>query len=126
MNRSLRIAVVLSMLLGGCISPQTEEELAACRQDLTCWSDKYWTTAAPECERLVTESAPGRFRWDLGIRVPMFDSVAWHNEAAGAVLYEGQVIRFKMESGAWQRMRYGCTYDPASGVVALLSIRPAE
>ena len=120
----LAIMALVFSCVAGCISPLTEEELADCRQDLTCWSDKHWTTAADECEPLVVRSAPGRHRWDIGIRVPMFDKVAWRDEAAGVVLYEGRRIRFRSASGEWRQMRYRCVHDPKARKTTLLSIEP--
>ena len=95
----LAIALAFSCI-AGCISRQSEEEPADCRRELTCWLDKHWTYTADKCDPLVVVSAPGLYRWDVGIRVPMFDKVTWHDEAAGVVRYEGQVIRFRTESGA--------------------------
>ena len=117
------IGLVFSCV-ASCASPQTEEELAACRQDLSCWSDKHWTTTADECESLVEQSSPGRHRWDFGIRVPMFDQVTWHDEAAGVILYEGHRIKFRSGLGEWQQMRYRCVYDPNTRTTTLFSIEP--
>lgn len=118
------IALVFSCV-AGCISPQTEEELAVCRQDLVCWSDKHWTTAADECESLVVRSIPGRYRWDIGIRILMFDRVAWHDDAAGVILYEGDRIKSRSMSGEWRQMRYRCVHDPESRKTTLLSVEPS-
>ncbi len=118
------IGLVFSCV-AGCASPQTEEEPAACRQDLSCWSDKHWTTAADECESLVARSTSGRYRWDIGLRVPMFDMIAWHDKAAGVILYEGRRINFRSVSGEWRRMRYRCIHDPNSRRTRLLSVEPS-
>jgi len=118
------VSVAFALLIVGGCAPPDELSDADCRADLTCWSDKHWTTAANECDPLVVRSTPGRYRWDIDIGVPMFDKVAWHDEAAGTILYEGHRIKFKSASDKWRQMRYRCVYDPDARKISLLRVKP--
>ena len=88
-------------------------EKAACRENLKCWGMKHNADAILNCIPLIERLAKYGYEWTDSLLGTKFDAYQWKNRHAGTLIYSGDKVKFQNGFGAWQRMNYWCSYDPA-------------
>lgn len=99
--------------------PTPEKQRAAlpvdqCAEDLQCWGERNIARATPACTAAVINLAKWDHQWTDGIGKPRFSR--WgRGTGHRTLIYTGEQLRLQNGFGAWQRVRYACEFDPASG-----------
>jgi len=112
-------------------APPTEEAPSVngdetCRQSLQCWGDRHNYAASVRCVRPVEELANYTSEWTDGILEPKLSHFRWSPLGEGVLVYIGDRVRFQNGFGAWQDMVYECTYNPVTGEVVDVAVRPGH
>lgn len=89
---------------------ESPEKLAACQKDLQCWGDRHSFKAQMACKPTIENQAQYSFRW-IEDKV-MFNKYVLREQ--NRIMYFGDGVEFQNGFGAYQRMSYGCEYDPAT------------
>ncbi|MEW6647175.1 MAG: hypothetical protein AB1450_08260 [Pseudomonadota bacterium] len=105
---------------------EASSELARCRADLQCWSDKHIYDAVNACRPRIENLAATDFRWDEGVLTPKLRRSKWADQKSGSVTYFGDAIQYQNGLGAWVRHLYSCTYDPATRKVLDVRAEPGR
>ena len=86
--------------------------------------DQYEITAGVACREPVEKLAKYNFEWFDTWSEQKFDSYYSPVRAPGILVVTGDKIKFQNGFGAWQIMKYECTYDVVKNVVADVSAEP--
>lgn len=105
--------------------PPTPEQQRAglpanlCAADLQCWGERNVVRATPVCTEAIIDLAKWDHEWTDGIGNPKFSR--WtRGKAPGTLAYSGDQLRLQNGFSAWQRVRYVCEFDPATGEASAL------
>lgn len=93
-----------------------------CRANLKCWAESVRSYAYVDCAAIIEKRAKYESRWETGWFESKFDHYGWANERLGTVVYYGDKISMQNGFGAWQKMKYACTYDPEQKTVLNVEI----
>ncbi len=78
-------------------------------------------TAAAYCQTAIEKKLTYRFKWTVGWTESKFPLV---NRRAGNIEIGGTALEVQNQYGAWQKMAYGCVYNPSRKTVSEVSIIP--
>ena len=97
-----------------------------CREDDNCWGQQHHMAAEQQCRPMIERRARYQYQWTNGVTEWQFPkwSFAELDGSSGVLVYEGSKIQFQNAFGVWQRMYYGCYYDPGQASVVGVSVRP--
>lgn len=112
----------------GTAAAEREEkaEANACRNDLSCWSEKHSRAATVQCEPPIESAAQFTMEWTDGWFETRLSHMRWADREAGIVTYIGDSARFQNGFGAWQNVIYECDFDTINEVVVGIEVRPGR
>ncbi|MEN7526983.1 hypothetical protein [Cupriavidus sp. DL-D2] len=90
---------------------QLAADEAACKENPNCWGARFIEQASVPCSQAIERYSKFSFRWKDTPTETRFPRAAWEDEPAGRIAFIGDRIQFQNGFGAYQDMKYICSYD---------------
>lgn len=106
--------VVAVFVFGYVACSESPEDVAACRKDLNCISNKQMLSAKFDCREAIEKSTHRRISW-LDNEIT-FDSAVWGNPP-DTIIYRGSNATTVTSAGEVDQALYNCHWNPATETV---------
>lgn len=101
-----------------------EQAANECRNSISCWGEKSWSTAEAFCSPWVERMALHDYEWTDGFLEPKFNRYRWMSRSSGIITYIGDKIKMQNGFGAWTFMTYECDFNTVSREI--IDVRVSE
>lgn len=105
---------------------KAEADAAACRQSASCYSEKFLASAETYCPEEIERLAQWDHEWTDGMLEMKFSRSQWSDKEAGVIDYYGDKLKMQNGFGAWQNVKYVCTFSTASEKVLGVAVEPGR
>lgn len=90
---------------------EDDAKLIACRQEISCWSERFAVDVEVECPPVIERLAKYDHEWTDGMFERKFTRSAWKDQKAGIVTFLGDELKLQNGFGAWSHYTYACVFD---------------
>lgn len=97
-----------------------------CIKDINCWFERTMPEAAYPCQEAIEKVASYEVKWDDSFLSLAFTKAAWSIQEEGVIILMGDKVKFQNGHGAFQNMRYACTWSPANDAVIDIAVEPGR
>lgn len=104
----------------------TQPTDSQCMKDINCWFEHTMPAASYPCQEAIEKQAKYEVKWDDSFMSLAFTQAAWSNQEEGVIVLMGDKVKFQNGYGAFQNMRYTCTWSPATETVLDVAVEPGR